>query len=60
LLGCTTHAHPTQSYETEVAVTTGRNEAIASLEIRLSKGVRPANGDSYNAQEVKNTLSEKL
>lgn len=56
LLGCTTHTHPTTGYGMGMSSGPGKDEAVASLEIRMGKGVKPDRDDVYDAQEVKDRL----
>ncbi|WP_188151987.1 CC0125/CC1285 family lipoprotein [Teredinibacter waterburyi] len=61
LLGCTTEPYPASSYGMGLHTDTGdrATKAIASLEIRLGKGVRPENVESYDAREVRDNLSRQ-
>ncbi len=55
LLGCKTRTQPSTEYSAEIS--SGKREQIeAILEIRLGKGVRPDEGDSYDALEVRDNL----
>lgn len=59
LLGCTTQTRPSTQYGVGVSSGMGTDEAIASLEIRMGKGVKPASGDVYDAQEIQYSLGAK-
>ncbi len=59
LLGCTTQSHPTTNYGVGVSSGLGKDEAIASIEIRMGKGVKPATGDVYDAQEIQDNLGKR-
>ncbi len=58
LLGCTTRTRPNTQYDVGVSIGdgSGRNEIESILEVRMGKGVRPEEGDSYDAYEVSKRL----
>lgn len=55
LLGCTTYSRPTTAHGAEIGVG-NKSESEVIVEIRLGKGVRPTEGDSYDALEVRDNL----
>lgn len=57
LLGCTTDSSP--AYGAEIS-SGNRSEQEVILEIRLGKGVRPTEGDSYDALEVRDNLRKRV
>ncbi|AFV00480.1 CC0125/CC1285 family lipoprotein [Simiduia agarivorans] len=59
LLSCTTQVHPSTQYGVGMSSGNGADEAIASLEIRMGKGVKPASGDVYDAMEIKDSLGKR-
>lgn len=60
LLSCTTQTHPTTQYGVGMSSGTGKDFAIASLEIRLGKGVKPATGDTYDAREISDSMGKSV
>ncbi|MDN3637500.1 hypothetical protein QWY82_01645 [Simiduia curdlanivorans] len=60
LLSCSTQSHPTTEYGVGMNSGTGKDFAIASLEVRLGKGVKPATGDTYDAREIKDSMGKKV
>ncbi|WP_027329032.1 CC0125/CC1285 family lipoprotein [Marinimicrobium agarilyticum] len=58
LLGCTTSSRPSTTYGAEIS-SGNRAESEVILEIRLGKGVRPTEVDSYDALEVRNNLRKR-
>ncbi|WP_286807449.1 MULTISPECIES: CC0125/CC1285 family lipoprotein [unclassified Marinimicrobium] len=58
LLGCSTRSRPSTTYSAEIR-SGDRAESEVILEIRLGKGVRPTEGDSYDALEVRETLRKR-
>lgn len=58
LLGCTNDSRPSTTYGAEIG-SGNRSESEVILEIRLGKGVRPAEADSYDALEVRDNLREQ-
>ncbi|UTA48745.1 hypothetical protein L1F30_04175 [Simiduia sp. 21SJ11W-1] len=59
LLGCTTQTRPNTQYGVGVSSSLGTDEAVASLEIRMGKGVKPASGDVYDAREIQASLGSQ-
>jgi hypothetical protein len=59
LLTCNTNVRKVPNYGVEVDYgNTGETET--SLGITMGKGVRPANGDSYDATEVRDNLKKRI
>lgn len=57
LLGCSTRSRPSTTYSAGIhAGDHDKTEAI--LEIRLGKGVRPEEGDSYDALKIRDNLRQ--
>ncbi|WP_347329841.1 CC0125/CC1285 family lipoprotein [Marinimicrobium locisalis] len=59
LLGCTTSSSPSTAYGAEIR-SGDRSEQEVILEIRLGKGIRPTEGDSYDALEVRDNLRKRV
>jgi hypothetical protein len=59
LLGCTTYTRPSTTLGAEISTGKGAESEVI-LEIRLGKGVRPTEGDSYDALEVRDNLRERV
>ncbi|UZJ45761.1 hypothetical protein OOT55_06845 [Marinimicrobium sp. C6131] len=59
LLGCTTRSRPSTTYGAEIR-SGDRSESEVILEIRLGKGVRPTEGESYDALEVRDNLRKRV
>lgn len=59
LLGCTTSSSPSTAYGAEIS-SGDRSKQEVILEIRLGKGVRPTEGDSYDALEVRDNLRKRV
>lgn len=56
LLGCSYSSRPVATTRADVSTSTGSSEVEVMLEVRLGKGVRPENGDSYSASETRAAL----
>lgn len=52
LLTCRTYQRPTRQYHTGMHLGDGRSEVEVIMEIRMGKGMRPGNDQSYDAREV--------
>ncbi|AWB68266.1 hypothetical protein C2869_18420 [Saccharobesus litoralis] len=59
LLGCKTTTHPTTRTELGMSFGDEHSEVQSIIEIKMGKGVRPENVDSYNAQEVKRNVYQQ-
>ncbi|MDQ2076394.1 hypothetical protein [Marinimicrobium sp. ABcell2] len=59
LLGCSTSSRPTTAYGAELR-SGNQSESEVILEIRLGKGVRPTESDSYDALEVRDNLRSRM
>lgn len=61
LLACRTTVYPSRMYNVEVGmgVSQGRNKTESIVEIRLGKGERPVNQDSYAALSIASTIAER-
>lgn len=59
LLGCRTYSRPSTAYSVGISSGNGSMSEVI-LEIRLGKGVRPTEGDSYDALEVRDNLRDRV
>jgi hypothetical protein len=52
VLTCRTYQRPTQQYQSSMHLGDSRSEVEVIMEIRMGKGMRPSNDQSYDAREV--------
>lgn len=56
LLSCTTYYRPVPQYHTSVSMGNPRSEVEVIMEVRMGKGVRPSDQNSYDARELYSRL----
>lgn len=60
LLTCTTYYRPVPQYHTSVNMGDQRSEVEVIMEIRMGKGVRPSDQNSYDARELYSRLKPEV
>lgn len=60
LLTCTSYYRPVPQYHTSVSMGDQRSEVEVIMEIRMGKGVRPSDQNSYDARELYSRLKPEV
>lgn len=60
LLTCTTYYRPVPQYQTSVSMGSQRSDIEVIMDIRMGKGIRPSDQNSYDARELYSRLKPEV